>query len=137
MKRFSSFINHDNGRKIFFQTWHPEEKPKATIIIAHGYAEHSGRYDYTAERLVDQGFAVYAPDHYGHGKSDGIKADVPRFEIFTTDLYKLYTIAKTKEKNDIFLFGHSMGSYRSAFCSHLPGYSKRAYPLRFRNKGDC
>ncbi len=109
MKRFSSFINHDNGRKIFFQTWHPEEKPKATIIIAHGYAEHSGRYTYTAEYLVRQGFAVYAPDHYGHGKSDGTKADVPKFEVFTTDLYKLYTIAKNKEKNDIFLLGHSMG----------------------------
>ncbi len=109
MKRFSSFINHDNGRKIFFQTWHPEEKPRATIIIAHGYAEHSGRYTYTAEYLVRQGFAVYAPDHYGHGKSDGIKADVPKFEVFTTDLYKLYTIAKNKEKNDIFLLGHSMG----------------------------
>lgn len=109
MKLFSSFINHDNGRKIFFQTWHPEEKPRATIIIAHGYAEHSGRYTYTAEYLVRQGFAVYAPDHYGHGKSDGTKADVPKFEVFTTDLYKLYTIAKNKEKNDIFLLGHSMG----------------------------
>ena len=109
MTNFSSFINHDNGRKVFFQTWHPEEKPKATVLIVHGYAEHSGRYRYTAEFLTKQGYAVYAQDHYGHGKSDGVRADVPRFELFTADLYKLYTIAKNKEKNDIFLLGHSMG----------------------------
>ena len=109
MNHFSSFINHDNGRKVFFQTWHPEGKPKATVLIVHGYAEHSGRYEYTAKFLTEQGFAVYAQDHYGHGKSDGIRADVPRFELFTADLYKLYTIAKNKEKNNIFLLGHSMG----------------------------
>lgn len=109
MTHFTSFINHDNGRKVFFQTWHPDTKPKATILIVHGYAEHSGRYTYAAEYLVRQGFAVYAQDHYGHGKSDGTRADVPMFELFTADLYKLYTIAENKEKNDIFLLGHSMG----------------------------
>jgi len=81
-----SFINHDNGRKIFFRTWHPEEKSKATLLIAHGYAEHSGRYDYTARYLAERGFGVYASDHYGHGKSDGIRADVPQFETFTSDI---------------------------------------------------
>ncbi len=109
MIHFTSFIHHDNGRKVFFQTWHPEGTPRATVLLAHGYAEHSGRYDHVAEFLTEKGYAVYAPDHYGHGHSDGIRGDVPYFEMFTTDLYKLYTIARNKEKNDIFLFGHSMG----------------------------
>ncbi len=109
MTHLTSFIHHDNGRKVFFQTWHPDTKPKATVLIVHGYAEHSGRYEHVARYLTERGYAVYAPDHYGHGKSDGIRSDVPYFELFSTDLYKLYTIALNKEKNDIFLLGHSMG----------------------------
>ena len=109
MTHLTSFIHHDNGRKVFFQTWHPDTKPKATVLIVHGYAEHSGRYEHVARYLTERGYAVYAPDHYGHGKSDGIRSDVPYFELFSTDLYKLYTIARNKEKNDIFLLGHSMG----------------------------
>ena len=109
MTHLTSFIHHDNGRKVFFQTWHPDTAPKATILIVHGYAEHSGRYEHVARYLTERGYAVYAPDHYGHGKSDGIRSDVPYFELFSTDLYKLYTIARNKEKNDIFLLGHSMG----------------------------
>ncbi len=116
MVHFTSFIHHDNGRKIFFQTWHPEGKSKATVLISHGYAEHSGRYEYAARYLTEKDYAVYAIDHYGHGQSDGIRADVPYFEIFTTDLYKLFTIAKKKEQNDIFLLGHSLGG---AISAHL------------------
>ncbi len=109
MIHLTSFIHHDNGRKVFFQTWHPEGTPKATVLLVHGYAEHSGRYEHVAQFLTDREYAVYALDHYGHGRSDGIRSDVPYFELFTTDLHKLYTIARNKEENDIFLLGHSMG----------------------------
>ncbi|MBW2622925.1 MAG: alpha/beta hydrolase, partial [Deltaproteobacteria bacterium] len=29
---------------IYYQYWLPEENVKAVLIVAHGYAEHSGRY---------------------------------------------------------------------------------------------
>ena len=33
------------GRNIFLRLWSPEAPPRALIQIAHGLAEHSGRYD--------------------------------------------------------------------------------------------
>ncbi len=119
MVHFTSFMHHDNGRKVFFQTWNPDTRSKATVLLVHGYAEHSGRYAHVAQYLTERGYAVYAPDHYGHGHSDGIRSDVPYFELFTTDLYKLYTIARNKEKNDIFLLGHSMGGAIGALFASL------------------
>ena len=41
-------------------------RPHLAVLIAHGMSEHSGRYR-DACRLSDADFAVYAPDHRGHG----------------------------------------------------------------------
>jgi alpha-beta hydrolase superfamily lysophospholipase len=45
------------------------EPPRATIQIAHGMGEHAARYDWVATQLNAAGFAVYAQDHRGHGRS--------------------------------------------------------------------
>ena len=49
------------------------DDPDYVVLIAHGLGEHAGRYGHVAERLVADGAAVYAPDHHGHGRSDGEK----------------------------------------------------------------
>ena len=59
------------GVKIYWQAWSPLGRPRAVVVIAHGVSEHSGRYGYVAERLVREGYAVYALDHRGHGRSGG------------------------------------------------------------------
>ena len=38
---------------------------------ASGYGEHARRYDHVAHALVQAGAVVYAPDHLGHGESEG------------------------------------------------------------------
>ena len=37
--------------------WSPEglQKPKAAVQLAHGYAEHIGRYDAFASKLAEAG----------------------------------------------------------------------------------
>jgi len=113
MKQDSNYVERNRGRKLFLRTWKPdntETKLKGVILIAHGYAEHSARYNYTAKFFTDKNFAVYAPDHYGHGRSEGVKADVPDFRIFVDDLLSVLSIIQDLEKNiPVFLLGHSMG----------------------------
>ena len=43
----------------------------AVLLVAHGFGEHSGRYENVVSHFVPLGYAVYALDHRGHGRSDG------------------------------------------------------------------
>ncbi len=99
-----------DGVSIFWQTWRPESPPRAVLVIAHGAGEHSGRYAHVAERLVSEGYAVYALDHQGHGRSEGTRALLRRMSSAVADLDSLVSqAARTDPGSDIFLLGHSMG----------------------------
>lgn len=98
------------GEKLFEQWWLPGEGHKALVMIVHGLAEHSGRYDFAARYLCRHGYAVGAFDLLGHGKSSGKRAFIPAFNQFldSVDLF----LARAREKANgkpLFLFGHSMG----------------------------
>ena len=90
--------------------WLPDGLPKAVVLLAHGYAEHAGRYQHVARRLTDSGYAVYAVDHWGHGQSDGEGGYVPRFSAFTDGMAELLTLVEVNH-GDVprLLLGHSMG----------------------------
>ena len=58
-----------DGHVMHYYRWLPAESTRASIQIAHGMGEHAARYDWAAGKLNDAGFAVYAQDHRGHGRS--------------------------------------------------------------------
>ncbi len=91
-------------------------KPKASILILHGMAEHQKRYTAFAEYLVNHDYDVYCYDHRGHG-TDMKMSDLGFFaakhgyllpiqDAITVSNY----ISKNNRCNKLFLFGHSMGS---------------------------
>lgn len=96
---------------IYYQSWLPETNAKAVLLVAHGFAEHSGRYGNVVNHFVPKGYAVYALDHRGHGRSDGARVQVDHFTDYIKDLKTFFDIVH-KENTDkkIFLIGHSMGS---------------------------
>lgn len=103
------------GASLHWHVWMPQIPARAIILLAHGYAEHLGRYDHVAAHLNAQGFAVYALDHWGHGRSDGTPGFVPKFSVFTDGVELL--LAKIKAAHpDLprFLIGHSMGGLIAA-----------------------
>lgn len=103
-----SFIGAKKQR-IHYQSWLPAQ-PKAAVVIAHGLGEHGGRYAQVAQVLVDAGCAVYAIDHRGHGKSDGVRAFVDKFANAVADMDHLIDHAKRSHPGKpLFLLGHSMG----------------------------
>ncbi len=98
------------GAKLHITHWLPAGLPKAVVLLAHGYAEHAGRYEHVAKRLTDAGYAIYAIDHWGHGKSDGTPGFVPRFSAFTDGMAELLTLVEVNHGDTPrLLLGHSMG----------------------------
>lgn len=90
-------------------------KRRGTVILVHGLAEHLGRYDHVARRLLAEGYAVVRYDQRGHGKSEGkrIYFDIPQ-RLFD-DLYQVVQeVKKTVPDDKIFVLGHSMGGFTVA-----------------------
>jgi alpha-beta hydrolase superfamily lysophospholipase len=98
------------GLRIYWQAWLPDSDPRAIVVIAHGAGEHSGRYAHVAARLVAEGYAVYALDHRGHGRSEGPRALLDRMDNAVADLDALVVMAANSSPDTkTFLLGHSMG----------------------------
>src|SRR5688500_5987624 len=109
------------GNLVFFE-W---PNPDATFIalISHGYGEHARRYDHVADRLVAEGATVYAPDHMGHGLSEGERALVAQGEAITADLHLVTEVARGAHPGlPLVLIGHSMGGIvATRFAQRHPG----------------
>ena len=107
---------------VFVYNWKPdnEVKVKGVVQIAHGMAETAARYERFAEILTGNGYAVYANDHRGHGKTAGslnnvgYLAEKDGLELLVKDMHQLNTMIRNDYPTlPIFLFGHSMGSFAS------------------------
>jgi acylglycerol lipase len=95
---------------IYYQAWLPARDVKAVLLVVHGLGEHSGRYMNVVNHFVPLGYAVYALDHIGHGKSDGDREIVATFEDFTDTLTIYFNMVKNWQKDKpVFLLGHSLG----------------------------
>lgn len=103
------------GVQIFWQAWLPGGPPRAAVALAHGVSEHSGRYAWTGEQLAERGYAVYALDHRGHGRSGGRRAVIDRVDNAVSDLGTLIALAASESgaPGKPFLLGHSMGGWLS------------------------
>ena len=95
--------------RVVVHEWVAQE-PRFVVLLAHGYGEHAGRYEHVAQRLVAEGAAVYAPDHLGHGRSDGERARIDDGEEMTADLHRVAERARAAHPGlPVVLLGHSMG----------------------------
>jgi alpha-beta hydrolase superfamily lysophospholipase len=97
--------------RLFAQSWdNPDIPRRAILIILHGLKDHSSRYSELASATVKRGFVVSAFDHRGHGRSQGKRAYVNRFDDYLADLRTFITMVREKDPGlPLFIFGHSMG----------------------------
>jgi len=107
---------------VHYECWQPAGPPQRVVLIVHGYAEYGARYRHVARVLVDQGAAVYAPDHIGHGTSDGERALITDFEHVVDDLHTLADIMSDDyPSSSLVIIGHSMGGLlASRFAQRFP-----------------
>lgn len=104
----SYFKSHDNNR-LYYQAWRAN-RARAVLIFVHGLNDHSGRYTYPIKYFLKHNYTLYLFDQRGHGKSDGPRSYVDKFDSYLKDLHKFCNFVAGGEKNKkIFLVGHSMG----------------------------
>jgi acylglycerol lipase len=109
MRHATATLAGAGGRRIFWQSWSPETA-RGGVVIVHGFGEHSDRYEHVAQRLVTQGYASYALDHRGHGRSDGPRAVIDRLASAVSDIDRLLVVAGDAHPGlPVFILGHSMG----------------------------
>ena len=91
--------------------------PRGIIVIAHGMAEHASRYARFAASAVEEGYAVLAGDHRGHGATAapggfGFVAEKDGWDRVVADMGTVLDAARRAWPDvPVFLMGHSWGSF--------------------------
>ncbi len=98
-----------DGLDLFYQAWLPDKSPKAAWVIVHGFGEHSGRYFNLVNYFVPRGYALYAFDQRGHGRSSGQRGHVNRYGEYLADVQQFLKLVRAAQPGKLFLMGHSMG----------------------------
>ncbi|MDK1471998.1 alpha/beta hydrolase [Streptomyces sp. 549] len=133
MREPDTYTRAADNTAVATYTWLPDGPPRALVQIAHGAAEHAGRYDRFARHLTRHGYAVVASDHRGHGATaagtggPGVVGE-SGWRAVVDDLRTVAdrALAALPEPVPHFLFGHSMGSqlardYAQEYGAQLSG----------------
>lgn len=114
-----------DGKRIFTRCWMPgssesmnTKTAKAIVHIIHGVAEHSGRYQATAEKLCAAGYGVIAHDHRGHGQTATTPDALGQFDkrygwqLLISDTHAVNKDIKERfPRIPVIGLGHSMGCF--------------------------
>ena len=114
-----------DAAKLHYRKWVPSQqtKPAAIIIFMHGISTHAGKafvlkdgrkinLALQAEAALQEGYATYAYDLYGHGFSEGKRFYIPEcWENNLKDYVNFIHLVASKHDDDIpiFLMGESYG----------------------------
>lgn len=110
MKRQEGTFKACRDSNIYYQCWLPDDELRAVLLVVHGMGEHGGRYMNYVDHLLPRGYAVYAVDHIGHGKSDGAREYVERFEDYIETLEIFNDLIRQWQPGKlVFMIGHSLG----------------------------
>jgi len=109
-----------DGTELLVRHWPPDEaaaggawagRPWAHVLLVHGLADHSGRYEHVGEQLAAAGLDTWAYDHRGNGGSGGRRGHVERWSQLHDDLAeRLRAVRQAAGERPVVLYGHSMGA---------------------------
>lgn len=99
-----------DGTELLVRRWTPRREPWASLLLVHGIAEHSGRYEHVGDHLAGGGIDVEAYDLRGFGGSGGRRAWVDRWERQHDDLEaRLRAVRAGAAGRPVVVYGHSLG----------------------------
>jgi alpha-beta hydrolase superfamily lysophospholipase len=100
-----------DGTSLLVRHWPVRAgEPWAAMLLVHGLAEHSGRYEHVGAQLAESGIDTHAFDQRGFGASGGPRASVERWSQLHDDLEeRLVAIRSVSPGRPLVLYGHSLG----------------------------
>lgn len=101
-------VTSADGTRLFYRSW-PRAQARATFAVVHGMGEHSGRYAGFAEAMGSRGYATYAVDLRGHGKSPGQRGHVDSWSQWTDDVASFVARVESLTPGEVIPVGHSFG----------------------------
>ena len=108
-------VESTKGIGINVRSWRPDTKPRAVVVICHGVNSHGGQYQWVGEQFESSGYAAYALDLRGRGKSDGERFYVEDVADYVADVSAVIGLAASRDPGvPLFLLGHSAGGVASA-----------------------
>lgn len=120
------FPSFNKVSQVYYCHYTPD-MPRGVVLLVHGMSSYAGAYRSFAERLCENGYAVYAYDLLGHGRTvgegesfgtfaerDGDIALVKDLEAMTA------TVRRRFRQLPFFVYAHSLGSFivRAFLASH-------------------
>ena len=100
----------EDGARLPLRAWLPAMPPRAAIVAVHGLNDHSGAFESTGEFLAARGFALYAFDQRGFGRTaqNGIWAGGDRM---ADDAWQIARLLRLRHPGvPIYALGESMGA---------------------------
>ena len=102
------------GIDFLFRRWDAaksEASPKAVFLLVHGMGAHTARWHFLARHLAADGYASYAPELRGYGRTpERPRGHIDSFKVWDRDVLAMREmIGRDFPGKKVFLLGESMG----------------------------
>ena len=100
-----------DGTELLVRHWPAEGPAWARLLIVHGLAEHSGRYEHVGHHFAEAGIDAHGIDLRGFGGSGGRRAWIDRWSQHHDDLeHRIAALRAAAPVVPFVLYGHSLGA---------------------------
>lgn len=110
-----------DGTELVMQVWQPSHKPRARILLLHGFNEYTGAYDSVGVSFAKRGIEVWAYDQRGFGRSPyrGLWSSAERMAQDAQEALQL--IKQQDPQTPLYLLGMSMGGAVALYSAKQTG----------------
>lgn len=98
-----------DAHQIAVHLWVPADAA-GTVVVIHGYYDHTGLYGHLIRHLIDRGFAVVSFDLPGHGLSSGEPATIETFDHYVDAFVAAMAALEAHLPQPWHLIGQSTGA---------------------------